>query len=128
MPKKSLKDAAQAGTSVFDTIAAGNTAYGQQLQDRQDVQDVLNVQVEQTTWPEVRPTTTTPAITTRGPGRPKKLDGPELVRLNLKIPVEIKDYLQEAAYLASSPKKIVSLTEYLCDLVRKDKEQREADK
>lgn len=122
MPKKSLKDAAQAGTSVFDTIAAGNTAYGQQLQDRQDAQDVLNVQVEQTTWPEVRPTTTTPAITTRGPGRPKKLDGPEIVRLNLKIPVEIREYLQAAAYRESSPKHMVSLTEYLCDLIRKDME------
>lgn len=116
MPKKSLKDAAQAGTSVFDTIAAGNASYTQHVQDVQDVQG------EQTTWPEVRPTTTTPAITTRGPGRPKKLDGPEIVRLNLKIPVEIREYLQAAAYRESSPKHMVSLTEYLCDLIRKDME------
>lgn len=49
-------------------------------------------------------------------------DAPRLERLNLKIPADIKEYLQAAAYRASSPKKIVSLTEYLCDLVRADME------
>jgi hypothetical protein len=107
MPKKSLKDAAQAGTSVFDTIAAGG---GQYVQDVPDVKDVKTVPAAQDAG---KP----------GRGRPKKTDGPELVRLNLKIPVEIKEYLQEAAYLASNPRKIVSLTEYLCDLVRADMEK-----
>ena len=42
------------------------------------------------------------------------------VRLNLKVPVEIKKYLYAAAYRESTPEKMVSMTEYLCNLVRKD--------
>ena len=44
-------------------------------------------------------------------------------RLNLKIPAEIKEYLQVRAYEESSAKHTVSLTEYLCDLVRADMEK-----
>lgn len=41
-------------------------------------------------------------------------------RLNLKIDTELKEYLQAAAYRESSPQKTVSLTEYLCGLIRED--------
>ena len=112
MAKKSLKDAAQAGTSVFNVIATGSA---KETNGAPHIHDVPHVQ-------EVQDAQDRPAR-----GRPKKLDGPELVRLNLRIPLEIKEYLQEAAYLASSPKKIVSLTEYLCDLVRQDREKRKGD-
>lgn len=44
----------------------------------------------------------------------------ELSRLNLKIPTDIKEYLQAAAYFNSTPQHTVSLTEYLCELVRRD--------
>ena len=94
--KKSLKDAATAGTSVFDTIIKG----AQNVQDAQDVQRAPGA---------------------ARPGRPRK-NGPDMERLSLKIPTEIKEYLQAAAYRESSPKHMVSLTEYLVDLVRRDME------
>ena len=50
-----------------------------------------------------------------------------LVRLNLRIPEDIREYLQAAAYRESSPKKRVSLTEYLCQLVRQDMERNKTD-
>ena len=103
MPKKSLKDAAQAGTSVFDTIATGGAQYVQDAQSAQNAQDAASAKE----MPQR--------------GRPKK-NTQEMERLSLKIPTEIKDYLQAAAYRESSPKHMVSLTEYLCDLVRRDME------
>ena len=110
--KKSLKDAAQAGTSVFDTIAAGGTMYAQ------DVQDVLNAQ-EAPDAQDAQSVQRAPGAAR--PGRPRK-NGPDMERLSLKIPTEIKEYLQAAAYRESSPKHMVSLTEYLVDLVRRDME------
>ena len=50
-----------------------------------------------------------------------------LVRLNLRIPEDIREYLQAAAYRESSPKKRVSITEYLCQLVRQDMERNKSD-
>ena len=50
-----------------------------------------------------------------------------LVRLNLRIPEDIRDYLQAAAYRESTPRKRVSLTEYLCQLVRQDMERNKID-
>lgn len=95
MARKSMKDAAAAGTSVFDQIASGN------VQDAKDVQDVQNVQ-------DVN----------------KK--GEPLERLNLKIPAAIKEYLTVAAAKASiEQRRNISLTEYLCDLVRADMDKNE---
>lgn len=92
MAKKSMKAAAAAGTSVFDQIASGNVQDVQNTQDTKDVQDVKTVK-----------------------------DAPRLERLNLKIPAEIKEYLTVAAAKASiEHKRNISLTEYLCDLVRAD--------
>ena len=105
MAKKSMKEAAAAGTSVFDTIATG-AQYGDTAQDAKDVQDVQNARHAQGV----------------GSGRPAKYAQP-LERLNLKIPTDIKDYLYEAAYRESSPRKPVSVTEYLIQLVREDMER-----
>ena len=93
MSKKSMKDAAAAGTSVFDQIASGNV---QSVQDVTDVQDVKNV-------------------------KDVNKKGEPLERLNLKIPAEIKEYLTVAAAKASiAQRRNISLTEYLIQLVRED--------
>ncbi|MBQ3461969.1 MAG: hypothetical protein IJH36_02480 [Clostridia bacterium] len=106
MAKKSMKAAATAGTSVFDQLVQGV----QDAENVTDAQDVQNVQ----------------SVPAARPGRPAKTTQP-LERLNLKIPADIKEYLQAAAYRESSPKKTVSLTEYLCDLVRADMEKHKDD-
>ena len=103
MAKKSMKAAATAGTSVFDTIAQG-AQYAQDVQDVQDVQSVEAVQPVK-----------------------EKTAAPRMERLNLKIPAEVKEYLQAAAYRESSAKHIVSLTEYLCNLVYADMERHKDD-
>ena len=93
MAKKSMKDAAAAGTSVFDQIASGNV---QSVQDAIDVQDVKNV-------------------------KDVNKKGESLERLNLKIPAEIKEYLTVAAAKASiAQRRNISLTEYLIQIVRED--------
>lgn len=95
MAKKSIKEAAAAGTSVFDQIASGNV---QHVQDVQHVQSVKDVK----------------------PAKPKA-DKIPMERLNLKIPTEIKKYLTVAAAKASVEQaRNISLTEYLCELVRAD--------
>lgn len=93
---KKLKGAAAASADIFDTIARGNTADTAYTQDTQDTQD-----------------------TQRTPKAPK----PEYYRFNLKMPLEYKEYLQAAAYRASSPEKTVTITEYICELVRADMEK-----
>ena len=90
---KKLKGAAAASADIFDTIARGNTTDTADTQDTQDTQ--------------------------RTPKAPK----PEYYRFNLKMPLEYKDYLQAAAYRASSPTKTVTITEYICELVRADMER-----
>ena len=92
MAKKSMKEAAAAGTSVFDQIAAG-TAQGVQ-----NVQDTPTAQGAQ--------------------GVKEKIP---MERLNLRIPADIKEYLTVAAAKASiEQRRSISLTEYLCELVRAD--------
>lgn len=49
--------------------------------------------------------------------------GVQYERLNLRIPAYIKEYLYEAAFRESTAKKSVSVTEYLCELVRADMEK-----
>ena len=90
---KKLKGAAAASADIFDTIARGNTTDTADTQDTQDTQST--------------------------PKAPK----PEYYRFNLKMPLEYKEYLQAAAYRASSPEKIITITEYLCELVRADMEK-----
>ena len=93
---KKLKGAAAASADIFDTIARGNTADTIDTEDTQDTQDTQHT-----------------------PKAPK----PEYYRFNLKMPLEYKDYLQAAAYRASSPTKTVTITEYICELVRADMEK-----
>lgn len=93
---KKLKGAAAASADIFDTIARGNTADTVDTTDTQDTQDTQST-----------------------PKAPK----PEYYRFNLKMPLEYKDYLQAAAYRASSPTKTVTITEYICELVRADMEK-----
>lgn len=50
---------------------------------------------------------------------------PVYYRFNLKMPIEYQEYLQAAAYRASSPTKTVTITEYICELIRRDKEDNE---
>ena len=90
---KKLKGAAAASADIFDTIARGNTTDTADTQDTQDTQDTRNTQK------------------------------PEYYRFNLKMPLEYKEYLQAAAYRASSPEKTVTITEYICELVRADMEK-----
>ena len=90
---KKLKGAAAASADIFDTIARGNTADTIDTEDTQDTQHT--------------------------PKAPK----PEYYRFNLKMPLKYKDYLQAAAYRASSPRKTVTITEYICELVRADMEK-----
>ena len=99
MAKKSMKDAAAAGTSVFDQIASGNVQSAQDAENAIDVKDVKNV---------------------KGTKDVNK-KGESLERLNLKIPAEIKEYLTVAAAKASiAQRRNISLTEYLIQLVRED--------
>lgn len=93
---KKLKGAAAASADIFDTIARGNTADTIDTEDTQDTQDTQ---------------------------RTSKAPKPEYYRFNLKMPLEYKDYLQAAAYRASSPTKTVTITEYICELVRADMEK-----
>ena len=93
---KKLKGAAAASADIFDTIARGNTADTIDTEGTQDTQDIQST--------------------------PKALK-PEYYRFNLKMPLEYKDYLQAAAYRASSPTKTVTITEYICELVRADMER-----
>ena len=93
---KKLKGAAAASADIFDTIARGNTADTTDTEDTQDTQNIHS----------------TP-----------KAPQPEYYRFNLKMPLEYKDYLQAAAYRASSPTKTVTITEYICELVRADMEK-----
>lgn len=93
---KKLKGAAAASADIFDTIARGNTADTIDTEDAQDTQDTQHTQ---------------------------KAPKPEYYRFNLKMPLEYKDYLQAAAYRASSPTKTVTITEYICELVRADMEK-----
>ena len=93
---KKLKGAAAASADIFDTIARGNTADTVDTADTQDTQDTQRTQ---------------------------KAPKPEYYRFNLKMPLEYKEYLQAAAYRASSPEKTITITEYLCELVRADMEK-----
>ena len=49
-------------------------------------------------------------------------------RFNLKLPMAYKEYLQTAAYAASTPQHITTITEYLVNLVKEDMERHEGNK
>lgn len=98
MAKKDMKAAAAAGTSVFDQIASGNVTDVQNVQDVQNTKNVKKVQ---------------------------KTEKVPMERLNLKIPTELKEYLNvAAAQMSIEQRRNVSLTEYLCGLIKADMEKK----
>lgn len=98
MAKKEMKTAATAGTWAFEQIATGNAP---SAKDAEYVQNVKNVKNRK--------------------DAPKKKEPVPQERLNLKIPTEIKEYLNVAAARASiEQRRNVSLTEYLCEIVKAD--------
>ena len=93
---KNLKGAAAASADIFDTITRGHVQDAEAVQYAQNGQNAKDVNKE----------------------------GIELARLNLKIPAEIKEYLTVAAAKASiEQRRNISLTQYLCELVRADMEK-----
>lgn len=119
--KKDLKSAAAAGTSVFDTIANGQQYEQTTMTDPEinELTDALNAKYLQDTQSAEDAQTTEK----RGPGRPKSADPSQWARLNLKLPLDLRAYLQAAAYRESTPEKMCSVTEYLCKLIREDMEK-----
>ena len=115
MAKQSIREAATAGKTVLDRIAAGNAQAAENTLNTPDVKDVKDVLNAQNAQRAKKPG-----------GRPKIYDEP-LERLNLKIPAELKAYLLAAAYRESTPKHLMSVTEYLCKLVREDMEKHKKD-
>ena len=111
MVKKSIKEAAAAGTSVFNQLASGNIT-----ENTKDVQGVPDVNYVQDTKPEKN--------TKHAKGdRDTDKNGVPVERLNLKIPTAIKEYLTIAAAKESIARRCnVSLTTYLVELVERDME------
>ena len=50
------------------------------------------------------------------------------VRLNLRVPADVKEWLYEAAYNESTPTRHVSATAYLVELVRADRDRHKGSK
>lgn len=125
MAKKNLKEAAAAGTSVYDTIAQG-AQYVPAAPAVPAVKDVQDVQDVQKT-PDVQAVPDAQPVKKKDPRGRKPSEIPH-ERLTLKIPTEIKKYLQEAAAVETGKRrKLVTLTDYLCELVRADMEKHKDD-
>lgn len=133
MAKKSMKEAATAGTSVFDQIANGsdvlrvnNANNVQKVQNAENAENAENVNntMDAIDIIEVlNGAADNNGAADKKSGRPRKYDG-EMVRLNLSIPKDIKEYLTIAAAKASiAQRRQISFTEYLCDLVAADRAQ-----
>lgn len=108
MSKKSIKEAATAGTCVFNQLASGNIA-----ENLQDIQGV----------PDVKPVKDTKDTKHVKYNRDTDKHGIPLERLNLKIPTSIKEYLTVAAAKESINRRAnVSVTTYLVELIKRDME------
>lgn len=134
MAKKSMKDAATAGTSVFEQIASGNTQQAQPTEGRIEVKEVIpaptisdaqGIKDAQNT-PDATATKDEPDTQMRRRGRKPNPDKQPIERLNLKIPAALKQYLIIAAARASlEQERQISITEYICDLIADDKARHE---
>lgn len=124
MTKKSMKEAATAGTSVFDQIANGSDVLRvNNANNVQKVQNAENAENVNNTMDAIDIIEVLNGAADKKSGRPRKYDG-EMVRLNLSIPKDIKEYLTIAAAKASiEQRRQISFTEYLCDLVAADRAQ-----
>ena len=128
MAKKSMKDAATAGTSVFEQIASGNTQQAQPTEGRIEVKEVIPVPTAPDVQDiqDIKDVQNTPDTQMRRRGRKPNPDKQPIERLNLKIPAALKQYLIIAAARASlEQERQVSITEYICDLIADDKARHE---
>lgn len=123
---KSFTAEATQGTSIFNQIASGNV---QRVPDAEDVQKAekapkaKNAQNTKNADNVQYVQNVDNAENTKNlGGRPAKYEQ-KMERLNLSIPADVKAYLKAAAYRESSPTRMVSPTEYLISLIRKDMEQ-----
>lgn len=94
MAKKSMKDAATSGLSVIDTIATGNTQSTEDVSRTYDAYYAKGVK-------DTKPTT----------------------RINIQMPTELHAWCKKAAYLQSNEYHTVSVTEYIVNLIKADKEK-----
>lgn len=128
MAKKSMKDAAAAGTSVFEQIASGNTQQAQPTEERKEIKEVISVPTapDAQDIQDIKDVQNTPDTQMRRRGRKPNPDKQPIERLNLKIPAALKQYLIIAAARASlEQERQISITEYICDLVADDKARHE---
>ena len=128
MAKKSMKDAAAAGTSVFEQIASGNTQQAQPTEERKEIKEVISVPTAPDTQDiqDIKDVQNTPDTQMRRRGRKPNPDKQPIERLNLKIPAALKQYLIIAAARASlEQERQISITEYICDLIADDKARHE---
>lgn len=106
---KTMKGAAADSASLLDTITGA-----QNTRNTKDTQNTPFAQI-------VKGAQNTPAEKKKA-GRPVTVENP--ARINLKLPTELKEYLSVAAAKASiAQKKTVSVTGYICDLIREDMER-----
>lgn len=103
MAKKSMKDAAAAGTSVFEQIASGNTQQAQPTEERKEIKEVISVPTapDAQDIQDIKDVQNTPDTQMRRRGRKPNPDKQPIERLNLKIPATLKQYLIIAAARAS---------------------------
>lgn len=128
MAKKSMKDAAAAGTSVFEQIASGNTQQAQPTEGRIEVKEVIPAPTisDAQDIQDIKDVQNTPDTQMRRRGRKPNPDKQPIERLNLKIPAALKQYLIIAAARASlEQERQISITEYICDLIADDKARQE---
>ncbi|MEE3451138.1 MAG: hypothetical protein VZR27_10700 [Acutalibacteraceae bacterium] len=128
MAKKSMKDAAAAGTSVFEQIASGNTQQAQPTEERKEIKEVISVPTapDAQDIQDIKDVQNTPDTQMRRRGRKPNPDKQPIERLNLKIPAALKQYLIIAAARASlEQERQISITEYICDLIADDKARHE---
>lgn len=103
---KTMKGAATNSASLLDTITGTQGA-----RNTKDTQNTLDT-----------PNTESAPTEKKKAGRPVTVENP--ARINLKLPTELKEYLSVAAAKASiAQKKTVSVTGYICDLIREDMER-----
>lgn len=128
MAKKSMKDAAAAGTSVFEQIVSGNTQQAQPTEERKEIKEVISVPTapDAQDIQDIKDVQNTPDTQMRRRGRKPNPDKQPIERLNLKIPAALKQYLIIAAARASlEQERQISITEYICDLIADDKARHE---
>ena len=128
MAKKSMKDAAAAGTSVFEQIVSGNTQQAQPTEERKEIKEVISVPTapDAQDIQDIKDVQNTPDTQMRRRGRKPNPDKQPIERLNLKIPAALKQYLIIAAARASlEQERQISITEYICDLIADDKSRQE---